>query len=135
MSPSDVLRAGIDRLPQHFASLDANQRERFTRDMELEDDALRPLMEKCRLEKWFESALDQANRDFEEVLAEETDVGKNMIGAAGRLEDIERDIKERVKEDAERKLHGKPRYQPAKKINVSMSKFRTSVREYYSGSQ
>ncbi len=130
MSPSDVLRAGTDRLPQHFAGLDANQRERFTRDMEIEEDALKPLIEKCRLEKWFESALDQANRDFEEVLAEETDAGRNMIGAAERLEDIEREIKEKVKEDAERKLHRKPRYQPAKKMNGSMRKFRSSVREY-----
>lgn len=130
MGPSEVLGAGTDRLPRHLIGLDAGQRERFLRDMEAEDSSLKPMIEKCRLEKWYESALEQAKRDFEEDLAEETDDGKNMIFAAERLEGIERDIKERGNANAYGKLHEKQEGRPKKRKNSSVGKFRGSVKQY-----
>jgi hypothetical protein len=130
MSPSEVLGAGIDQLPRHFSGLDANQRERFIKEMEIEDDLLRPLIEKSRLDDWYKTTLSQAKKDFEKDLQEKTDDGKNMIEAAVRLEDIEKSIKENVKADAYRRLHNKPEYQRRKKPNGNVGKFRSSVQQF-----
>jgi nuclear pore complex protein Nup133 len=131
MSPSDVLGAGIDRLPRQFAGLDASQRERFTQDMELEDDSLRPLIEKCRLDEWYKSALDQARRDFATQLKEEMDQGQHMIHASDALEAVEQRLRAEAKADSYSRLHERPKYQQKKKImRGGVGKFRSSVKQY-----
>lgn len=131
MSPSDVVGAGMDQFPEHFAGLETGQQERFFSDMKSEDNALKPLREKCRLDRWFDTVLDKAKRDFEEELAEETKAGANMIDAGNGLYDIEKEIKATMKQNAEKKLHSKPRYQPSKKMNGNVvGTFRSSVKQY-----
>lgn len=100
------------------------------KDMEVEDDALKLLIEKSRLAQWYEKALHQARQDFEANLREETEDGASSIEAARRLQDIEKSIKEKGQEDALSRLHtGKPGYQQ-KKANGSVGKFRSSITQY-----
>lgn len=100
------------------------------KDMEVEDDALKILIEKARLDQWYEKALHQARQDFEANLRAETEDGARSIEAAGRLEDIEKSIKQQGQEDALARLHAeKPGYQQ-KKPNSSVGKFRSSITQH-----
>lgn len=130
MKPSDLLGAGIDKVPRHLSGLDVSQKERFIKDMEMEESSLKKLIDNCRLDSWFQTVLDQAKADFEEELAEETEQGSNMLKAGEALDDIERKIKERAIEDAQSRLKGGRTAMQHKKLNRSTGEFRTSLRKY-----
>lgn len=130
IKPSDLLGAGIDQVPRHLSGLDASQKERFVKDMEVEEHSLAKLIEHSRLDEWFQTVLDQAKRDFEQELADETAQGSDMLKASEELEEIERRIKQKSVEDAQARLHSGRSMGQLRKSNGSASKFRSSLRKY-----
>lgn len=128
MSPEEVLGAGTEDPDPRFAALDASIREQLAQDMLLEDDDLQPLIEKCRLGQWYESALAQAKDDCDAELNEETDDGSKMNEIAAKLIDLEEGIKESEMKKAESLLHSKPRYKPKAKMNGKLGNFRSSFK-------
>jgi nuclear pore complex protein Nup133 len=110
-SPQDVLGACTDELDHRFNGLDVNMREDLMKDMQAEDDRLKPFVQRCRLEKWYQGALDLAKQDFTSEVDEETDDGKRMARAADRLREIEKAISEGERSKADGLLH---RPSPAK---------------------
>ncbi|KAE8445276.1 hypothetical protein EG329_013514 [Mollisiaceae sp. DMI_Dod_QoI] len=128
MSPEDVLGAGTDELDSRFTRFDSSTREQIMEEMLVEDDALKPLLEKCRLDQWYQSALVQAKEDYEAELNEETDDGSRMNQIAAKLADLEEGIKESEMKKAESLLHSKVRYKPKAKANGGGGNFRSSFR-------
>jgi nuclear pore complex protein Nup133 len=128
ISPEDVLGAGTEDLDHRFTGLDASTREKIMKDMQAEDVLLTPYIESSRLDKWYQTALEQAKQDFEEEGNEETDDGRKMKEAEGALDEVERGIKESERRKAESLLHSKPRYKP--KMNGSLGSFRRSIKQY-----
>lgn len=127
MSPEDVLGAGVDELDSRFAESDASIREQIMQDMFVEDATLRPLIEKCRLDQWYQSALSQAKDDHDAELNEETDDGSRMNQIATKLADLEEGIAESEMKKAESLLHSKPKFKPKPKVN-GVGNFRSSFR-------
>lgn len=115
--PRETLGAGVEELEDRFSDSDANIQENIIKDMQVEDDALVPLIKNNRLESWYESIYDLAKQDCEEVLAEETGDGNKMQEAAFMLETKERELKRREEEKADALLHSKPRFKPKMKVN------------------
>lgn len=105
MSPQDVLGACTDELDHRFNGLDANMRDDLMKDMQVEDDRLKPFIKKCRLEKWYQGALDLAKQDFAAEVDDQTDDGKRMARAAERLREIEKGIADKEKSKADSLLH------------------------------
>jgi nuclear pore complex protein Nup133 len=128
VSPEEALRAGTDVLDHRFTGLDASIRERIMKDMHAEDVLLTPYIESCRLDKWYQTALEQAKQDFEEEVNDENDDGRKMKGAEEALDEVERGIKESERRKAESLLHSKPMYRA--KANGSLGSFRRSVKQY-----
>lgn len=126
MSPSDVLGTYTDELQERFRGLDASLMEGILKDMQTEDHALKPFVEKCRLENWYQSALDLAKVDFAEEVDAETDDGGNMREVAQTLEDIEAQINERLRGEAEKAL--RITKHTIKENGVSLDRFRSSTR-------
>src|SRR5438045_772290 len=85
VAPRDVLGAATDDLDDRFREVDSNIRESLLRDMQAEDAELQRYIDKCRLEKWWEEALDLAKRDVQEELNEETQEGDIMKRVAQKL--------------------------------------------------
>ena len=104
-SPQDVLGACTDELDHRFNGLDVSMREDLMKDMQAEDDRLKPSIQRCRLEKWYQGALDLAKQDFASEVDEETDDGKSMARAAERLREIEQRIAEGERSKADGLLH------------------------------
>lgn len=127
MSPEDVLGAGVEELDSRFSESDASIREQVMQDMLVEDAALRPLIEKCRLDQWYQSALSQAKDDHDAELNEETDDGSRMNRIATKLADLEEGIAESEMKKAESLLHSKPKFKPKPKVN-GIGNFRSSFR-------
>ena len=117
MSPEEVVGAGTEYLGQRFARLDASIKETIMRDMQVEDAALKPFIETCRLDKWFQSALELSKEDFKKELDEQTDDGEKMRQAEQMLAGIEARIKENELRKADSLLHSQPRHKPRAKIN------------------
>jgi nuclear pore complex protein Nup133 len=128
ISPEDVLGAGTEDLDHRFTGLDASTREKIMKDMQAEDDLLTPYIESSRLDKWYQTALEQAKQDFEEEVNEENDDGRKMKEAEEVLDEVERGIKESDRRKVENLLHSKPRYKP--KMNGSLGSFRRSIKKY-----
>jgi nuclear pore complex protein Nup133 len=126
MSPQDVLGACTDELDHRFDGLDASMRNEIMKDMQVEDDRLKPYIQRCQLDKWVQGALDIARQDFAEEIEGQTDDGKRMQGAAQRLREIEDKIAEKERRTAESLLHSKPRYKPKQRLD-STGRFRSST--------
>lgn len=94
MTPEEVHGAGSDEVDSRFKNMDASIRESLTRDLQDEDNALKPLIEKYRLEKWFQGVLDLAKEDYAECLAVETETGPNMESVVAELQRLETAIRE-----------------------------------------
>lgn len=122
ISPQDVLGACTEELHERFNGLDLSIRESILKDMQTEDDALKPYVETCRLEKWYQSALDLAKQDFADEVDEETDDGEKMLGVAQTLQRIEIQIKEKERSAAQKALHSTR----TKITESSIGKFRSS---------
>jgi nuclear pore complex protein Nup133 len=105
ISPQDVLGAGATELDHRFNGLDAGMREEIMKDMQVEDDQLRPYIQRCRLEKWHQAAVDLAKQDFTAEVDDQTDDGKKMLKAADKLREIEKGIAENERSAAARLLH------------------------------
>jgi nuclear pore complex protein Nup133 len=80
-------------------------REDLMKDMQVEDDRLKPFVQKSRLEKWYQGALDLAKQDFAMEVDEETNDAKRLARAASRLREIEARIVEGERSAAEGLLH------------------------------
>lgn len=130
ISPHDVLGACRDELDHRFTRLDASIREMIMKAMQVEDEKLKPYIEKARLDKWYESILDLAKEDSEKELTEETNSGASMKDVENQLAEVERGIAEGERRKAESLLHSKPRYKPKAKMNGSVAKFRSSIKQY-----
>jgi nuclear pore complex protein Nup133 len=130
MSPEEISGACTDELDHRFTGLDDSIKERIMKDYQKEDDQFIVYAEKCRLNKWYVSALDQAKQDFAEAIAEETEDGKNMIEARNELENIEATIAQKEMGKAEGLLRAKPRYKPKVRANGGAGSFRTSIKQY-----
>jgi nuclear pore complex protein Nup133 len=130
MSPRDVLGACTEELDERFAGLDASIRDSIVRDMQVEDENLKPFIETSRLEKWYHAALELARDDFKLELDEQTDDGEKMKQAEKTLAEIEEGIKENEKRKAEGLLHSKPRYKLKSKVSGSLGNFRSSIKQY-----
>jgi nuclear pore complex protein Nup133 len=128
MSPLDVLGACTEELDHRFDGLDAGMRDEIMKDMQIEDETLKPYIERCRLDKWFQGALDLAKQDFTEDVEGQTDDGDKMLSAAQRLREIEQEIAEKERRTAESLLHSKPRYKPKQRLDSSTGRFRSSTR-------
>lgn len=126
ISPRDVLGAGTETLELRFTGLDEHIRDTIMRDMQAEDDALLPLIEQNRLDKWHHSVLELAKADFAKEVDEETDGGKLMQEAEEMLEETEKRIKSNETGRAETLLHSKPRYKPKAKLNGGL---RASIKQ------
>ena len=127
MSPQDVVGACTDELDHRFLGLDASMREEIMRDMQAEDDRLKPYIQRCRLDKWYQAALDLAREDFTREVESETDQGKKLLSAAQKLREIERGIAENEKMKAESQLYAKPRHK-LKPLEGRTGKLRSSMR-------
>jgi len=130
ISPHDVLGACTDELDHRFTRLDASIREMIMKAMQVEDEALKPYIQKARLDKWYESILDLAKEDSEKELTEETNSGASMKNVENQLAEVERSIAEGERRKAEGLLHSKPRYKSKAKMNGSVAKFRSSIKQY-----
>jgi len=130
MSPEEIAGACTDELDHRFTGLDDSIQDRIMKDYQKEDDQFLIYFEKCRLNKWYVSALDQARQDFAEAIAEETKDGKNMIEAKDELENIEAAIAQKELSKAEGLLRAKPRYKPKVRANGVAGSFRSSIKQY-----
>jgi nuclear pore complex protein Nup133 len=128
MGPEEVVGAGTEYLGVRFANADASTQEQVMQDMIMEDEALKPLIERSRLEDWFNTAMTQARDDWEAELNEETDNGGRMEEVAAKLDGLEEAIRERETKRADDLLFLKPRYKPKARMNGSVQTFRSSVR-------
>ena len=116
VSPQQVLGASTDELDHRFKGMDASQRETLMKDMQMEDDALVPHLEHAQLDHWYQAAMDLAKQDFTDEVNEETNKGDKMKLVALQLEEIEKDLRAKSREEAEDLLHSqKPRKGAGKK--------------------
>jgi len=109
-SPQDVVGACTEQLDHRFDRLDASIKERIMMDMRIEDEALAPYLNTCRLDKWYQGALDLAKKDVEKDVDEETNDGKKMQDIAQKLHDMEMEIAKNEKSKAQALLKSKPRF-------------------------
>ncbi|KAG4428319.1 hypothetical protein IFR05_016195 [Cadophora sp. M221] len=116
MDPTDVVGAGVSDVEDRFTRLDASITESIIGDMQAEDDSL-ALEGKHRLGQWYNTVLEQAQQDYEAVLAEETEDGKSMQQMEALLAQIEGGIKANEQSKADSLLHSKQRYKPKPKMN------------------
>ena len=128
VSPEDVLGAGTKELDHRFTGLDISSREKIMKNMQAEDDALTPLIESSRLDKWYQTALAQAKQDYADEVNEVNDDGRKMKEAEEALEEVERGIKESERTKAENLLHSRSRSKT--KMNGSLGSFRKSIKQY-----
>jgi nuclear pore complex protein Nup133 len=120
--PQDVAGACTEDLYEQLNRLNANLREGILKDMRVEDEALKPLIDTCRLDKWYQSALDLAKQDSADEVDETAIENKKMPDIAEKLASIERQIMEKEQRGAEKALHSR-----GKIFDTSMGKFRTST--------
>ena len=77
--------------------------------MQGEDESLRHYIEKSRLEKWFEGALDLAKRDVQDEANAETEEGDTMKEMAKQVYEMEQKIASDGRQAAIDMLRSKPR--------------------------
>ncbi|TVY67453.1 Nucleoporin [Lachnellula suecica] len=128
--PEEIAGAYTDELDHRFTGLDASIQDRIMRDYQMEDDQFTIYREKCRLDHWYKTVLEQANEDYKEEIKEETEDGKNMQDARHALEDIEKSITAKEVNKAQGLLQSRPRYKPKGRGNGNAGSFRTSIRQY-----
>jgi nuclear pore complex protein Nup133 len=127
VSPRAALGACTEELDDRFRGLDSGIRASLLKDMQAEDEFLKHYIEKCRLEKWFEGALDLAKRDVQEEMHEEMEEGKAMKEIAKQLHETEQEIALKGEKAAMDMLRSKPRYKARPKLNGSVGGFRNSL--------
>jgi nuclear pore complex protein Nup133 len=128
MGPQDVLGACTDDLDHRFNGLDVSMREELMKDMQVEADRLKPSIQKCRLEKWYQGALVLAKQDYTAAVDDQTDDGKRMASAAERLREIEKGIAESVRSKAETELHRPSPVKAKSRVESASSRLRSSTR-------
>jgi nuclear pore complex protein Nup133 len=121
------LGACTDELDDRFRGLDSSVREPLLKDMQAEDQELKDYIAKCRLEKWFEGALDLVKRDIQEEAHEETEEGEIMMRVAQKLHEKEEMIAVEGRKAAMEMLRAKPRYKSKPRLNGSKRGFKSSL--------
>jgi nuclear pore complex protein Nup133 len=127
VSPRGALGACTEELDDRFRSLDTDVRATLLKDMRAEDETLNNYIEKSRLEKWFEGALDLAKRDVQDEVNEETEEGEAMKEMAKQVYEMEQRIASDGRQAAIDMLQSKPRYKAKSKLNGSVGGFKGSL--------
>jgi hypothetical protein len=127
VSPRGALGACTEELDDRFRSLDAGVKVPLLKDMRAEDEALNQYIEKSRLEKWFEAALDLAKRDVQDEVNEEMEEGEAMKEMAKQVYEMEQKIASDGRQAAIDMLRSKPRYKAKSKLNGSVGGFKGSL--------
>lgn len=96
--------------------------------MQNEDVILQTYIEKCRLEKWYEGALELSKSSVQEEFNEETEKGQYMKDIAKELANIEFVIANKAANTAADMLSSKPGYPSAPALNRSAGSLRSSIR-------
>jgi len=130
ISPSEIAGACTDELDSRFTGLDESIQDRIIRDYQVEDDNFSGYLEKCRLDQWHSSILQQAKQDFAGEITGETEDGKNMNDAKYELEEIEAIIIQKEKGKADGLLRSKHRYRPKARASGGTGSFRASIKQY-----
>lgn len=131
LEPKEVLGAGTEEVDSRFSRLDASSQRKIMKDMQAEDEALLPYIERCRLDKWHLTTLDLAREDFRHEVAEENKDGEQMKQGAAALQELERGLLQRETSRADQLLHEKPRYKPKARGKLEgKSTLRSSVKLY-----
>ena len=125
ISPQQILGALSGELDHRFKSMDASQRETLVKDMQAEDDALIPYLEHSQLDHWYQAAMDLAKQDFTDEVNQETNDGNNMKLVALQLSEIEKDLRNKSREEAEELLHS---HNTKSKKGLDVKKFTRSTR-------
>jgi nuclear pore complex protein Nup133 len=128
INPEDVLGACTDELDQRFTGLDSSIREGIMNDMRIEDDALKQYIEACRLDKWYQGALDLAKADVKEETNAEAENGEKMRCIGKMLEAMEEKISQDQRKRVESLLHSKPRHDAKPRLNGSVGNLRGSIK-------
>src|SRR5277367_5542448 len=127
VSPRGALGACTEELDDRFRSLDAGVKAPLLKDMRAEDETLNQYIEKSRLEKWFESALDLAKRDVQDEVRNETEESEAMKEMAKQVYEMEQKIASDGRQAAIDMLRSKPRYKAKSKLNGSVGGFKGSL--------
>jgi len=127
VSPRGALGACTEELDDRFRSLDAGVKAPLLKDMRAEDETLNQYIEKSRLEKWFEGALDLAKRDVQDEVSDETEEGEAMKEMAKQVYEMEQKIASDGRQAAIDMLRSKPRYKAKSKLNGSVGGFKGSL--------
>jgi len=127
ISPRGALGACTEELDDRFRSLDAGVKTTLLKDMRAEDETLNQYIEKSRLEKWFEAALDLAKRDVQDEVNEEMEEGEAMKEMAKQVYEMEQKIASDGRQAAIDMLRSKPRYKAKSKLNGSVGGFKGSL--------
>lgn len=127
VSPRGALGAYAEELDDRFRSLDAGVKAPLLKDMRAEDETLNQYIEKSRLEKWFEGALDLAKRDVQDEVSDETEEGEAMKEMAKQVYEMEQKIASDGRQAAIDMLRSKPRYKAKSKLNGSVGGFKGSL--------
>ncbi|KAH8685964.1 Non-repetitive/WGA-negative nucleoporin C-terminal-domain-containing protein [Tricladium varicosporioides] len=122
IKPQEILGAYTDGLDRRFDGLDVSFQERIMKDFEVEDDAFKVYIERCRLENWHTGALELAQQDFAQEMAEETEDGSKMRQAKTALQEAEEAISKKEQTAAENLLRGKMSSRPRPRLNGSFTK-------------
>jgi len=130
MTPEDVQGAGIEEVDSRFQNMDGSIKDGFMRDLRDEDNALKPAIEKYRLERWFQGVLDLAKGDYAESLAVETESGPNMESVVTELQRLETAIQEQEIGKSESLLKTKLRFKPGKVRLNGSTNMRASIKQY-----
>ncbi|KAI9738532.1 MAG: hypothetical protein M1818_005429 [Claussenomyces sp. TS43310] len=128
ISPQDAIGAYTTHLDDRFSGCDASIKDPLLSDMRMEDANLEHHTETCRLQKWFETALDLASQSVAQEANEESESGVAMQEVARELESMEEQIAARSKNTGLNLLRSKPRFKPRPQFLKATGGFGGSVR-------
>ncbi|KHJ35852.1 putative nuclear pore complex subunit nup133 [Erysiphe necator] len=93
VTPQECLEAGTQTLDHRLQMLDVSIREKLMKEMQIESDALKLLIDSSQLNQWHKTLLDLVKLDLEKELEEEVENEKRVQHAAEQLRSIEELLK------------------------------------------
>ncbi|CAD6500451.1 BgTH12-07628 [Blumeria graminis f. sp. triticale] len=130
ISPCEVLGAGLEGLDERFTRLDNSLREDIMREMQIEDDALRRLIETSRFDQWHATVLELAQHDRDQEKEEKIKDKQRIQDASEELTRMEGIIRENEKKKAENLLYAKSRPKSKTKPSISTSNISQIIQKY-----
>jgi hypothetical protein len=118
LTPEHIRGSGIGDLDSRFDNTDPSVRDALVRDLQRDNTQLKTYIEKSRLQKWFESALDAAKVSIQEEANEVTEGSAVMNEVAEELARMEGKIGFESREKALTALRGKPRLRSGFKTSM-----------------